>query len=236
MFQEIKRDFKQNYDSLVLQAVLAPVGFIFGFGLLMIIMVTDETATSWFPLGTTMALGLSIMFPLVFGFGYHQQFMLALSMGQTRKGFMTAYALRQLVGTTLAYLLVLGLYHVETAACTRLFPQLENEISFLFLTRWWVPALIPVLVLVGMFVGSIYSRFGRNGWFIFYFLWSGGCILAPRVLEVEPGAADGFSLAVLSVGRFLSRVPGGAWAVLAAMLVLGMLVTVLQIGRKQLVH
>ena len=68
----------------------------FGTLIMSIVFWTDETETSWICVGTLIALVVMIFFAVLNFLSYHQEFMLALSMGQTRRDFLITYALCQM--------------------------------------------------------------------------------------------------------------------------------------------
>lgn len=226
MVNQLFRDWKFHKNQFLTLLVAFPLSFLFGGGLLVLIMVLDGETDTYICLGTMLCVFSLFLFTVINGITYHQEFTLALSMGQTRRRFMASYALRKLVWLAAAYVMILLLYQLELAAYRLIFPHSENEMDLVFLWDWRVilPSIVTLLI-ANMFIGSVYSRFGKTGGLVLYFVWMAGCLGLPRLLhEGSPVVA------------FILSVPVSAWiatgiAVLAAMLAF----TICQ-GRKQMVR
>lgn len=172
MLKRFFKGLKLHMQVPLTRLVVVLVSFAMGLSLLLFILLLDE-GESWFPMGSLMALA-GILFTAALGYlSYPQQFMLALSMGRTRKQFMLSYALKELLWTTLAYGLVLLLSWLESANRLILFPEAKPAISLLpILTDFRVIiTAIPALVLLEMFCGALYSRFGKPVNVVIYILW-----------------------------------------------------------------
>lgn len=166
------KELKLNIQVLLTRLVVVLVSFAMGLSLLFLILFLDK-GESWFPMGSLMALA-GILITTAAGYlSYPQQFMLALSMGQTRKQYMIRYAIESLLWVTLSYGLLLLLSWLESRNRMFLFPQAELGVSLLpILTDWPVIlTAIPALVLLEMFYGTLYSRFGKTFNIVVYVLW-----------------------------------------------------------------
>lgn len=226
MLNQIFREWKLNRDNFLILLLSLPFCSLTGIGLIKLIMFLDEEVTTYFCMGTIMCIIVMVSIIVLYGIGYRQVFSLALSMGQTRKDFMTSYAVRNLVYLAVAYVEILLLHHLELAVYSVIFPTIENEIAFSFLTDWRVilPSIAALLIL-NMFVGSIYSRFGKTGGLVLYILWLGSCLALPRVLhEGSPVVA------------FVLSVPVAAWIGIGIAALVAMLAFILYQGRRQMVH
>lgn len=226
MLNRIFRNWKLNKDEILTLLLALPIACLIGVGMNPLIMMLDEEINTYFCMGTILCLLVVIIFTVVTGYTYHQEFMLALSMGQTRKAFMAICAVRKLVFLAISYVVILLLYRLELAAYSVIFPLLENEFAFDFLTDWRIilPA-IPSLLIVSMFIGSIYSRFGKTGGMVMYFAFLAACLGLPRLLhEGSPVLA------------FVLAIPTSAWIAAAIAVAAAMLIFVLFQGRKQMVR
>ena len=228
MLKQFCKDMKLGYSAQVLCLSATVLAFLAGFAVVCIIMVADTTSTTWFCMGTLFALIMLPFASVLAGIGYRHDFALALSMGRTRKEFMFSYALRHLISIVASYLLILALYHIEVAACGALFPTKPCEIYFTFLTEWWFLLLIPLLVIFSMFIGALYSRFGKRFMVILYFLWLFGCFVLPHLVPDEHTESSLFVLLV-------SVLPL-TWLLLGTVAAVAMVIAVLHLGRKQMVH
>ena len=158
MLKRFFKGLKLHMQVPLTRLVVVLVSFAMGLSLLLFILLLDE-GESWFPMGSLMALA-GILFTAALGYlSYPQQFMLALSMGRTRKQFMISYALEELLWLTLSYGLVLLLSWLESRYRLILFPQSELGASLLHILTDFrvILTAIPVLVLLEMFCGSLYS-------------------------------------------------------------------------------
>lgn len=212
--------------------------FLVGFAILCTIMKLDETAVSWGPLGTIFALLGLIVFAVISFLSYHQDFMLALSMGRTRREFMVTYALEQLIWTLLAYACLLCLALLERGLYTVMFPWAYEDFNiFPYLTDWRiVAASILALILIPMFLGALYSRFGKTFGIILYFVWIGACLLLPRMVnhfeELEIAKQPGVGAMIDWIGA----IPFTGWCVLGLVAAAAMLITTVHLGMKQQVR
>ena len=227
MIKQFCKDMKLGSTSLGLCAFTVVMSYLAGLILTLIICNTTDAET-WFCMGTLIAMLLSVIFICLSGTGYHSEFMLALSMGRTRKEFMGSYALRQILSIGVCYLLIQVLYRVEMAVYPLLFPGLSNEVEFTFVTSWWLPLFIPLLMMLSMFVGALYSRFGKKWMGVLWVIWMACCFGLPRLIPDDPETSPVF--------MFLMNIPGGIWLALGIAAFLGLLITVLHLGRKQYVH
>ena len=227
MLKQFYKDMKLGSTSLALCLFVTILSYLMGFGFVCLICNTAD-AESWFCMGTMITLILLVIFIIMSGIGYHSEFMLALSMGRTRKEFMGSYALRQILSIGVCYLLIQVLYRVEMAVYPLLFPGLSNEVEFTFVTSWWLPLFIPLLMMLSMFVGALYSRFGKKWMGVLWVIWMACCFVLPRLIPDDPETSPVF--------MFLFNLPGGIWMAAAVIAFLGLLITVLHLGRKQYVH
>lgn len=224
MFHQLILDLKL-YKWRVLTLIWCLLGtFFFGFLLHTGIMLTLEDPEGWICMGTFVGLGVLVIWGICSVIWFPQELMLALSMGRTRREFIGAYALRILLELAGSYLILLVLYLLELSVNTRLYPQYPCEISFTALTDWRyvLPGILCITVL-GLFLGSIYSRFRKAAGTVYYFLWIGTTLLLPRMLRAEEAI------------RFSAAVPPAVWICAGTALVLGMLATVICLGKKQMV-
>ena len=227
MIKQFCKDMKLGSTSLALCLFVTILSYLMGFGFVCLICNAAD-AEIWLCMGTMITQILLVIFIIMSGIGYHSEFMLALSMGRTRKEFMGSYALRQILSIGVCYLLIQVLYRVEMAVYPLLFPGLSNEVEFTFVTSWWLPLFIPLLMMLSMFVGALYSRFGKKWMGVLWVIWMACCFGLPRLIPDEPQESHLF--------QFLTHIPGGIWLALGVVAFLGMTVTVLHLGRKQYVH
>lgn len=231
MLKQLKMDIKLHKSLLIVPLVLMVVTVMMGFGLCALIMFTTEDPGSWFPMGTVTGLFCLLTEGIIFGFTMAQEFSLALSMGRTRKEFLAAYAMRTLLWQGLSYGLLLALSQLEIGLGNILYknwPMEELDAGFLFDLRL-IAGVLAGGNLLTLFLGSLYSYFGKKVLIPLWFLWLAGCFMMPNVASAEPGDRG------YAVKLALLAVPGAAWAVLGLAVAAAMAATVVCLGKKQMV-
>ena len=228
MLNQFLLDIKLHKKDYLLPLIVIPACFLFGFGLCCLVMFTVEDPGTWATFGTFLA-WISMFFFAVMNFAkYQQEFMLALSMGRTRGAFLVSYALRMLLEMIIGYSLVLVLYQLELAVGNKLYAPRPMELGFEFVADWRMIAIVlPASVIVAMFIGELYSWFGKKVLAVLWVIWMVFCLIGPRLMETE-GNAD-------VVAKFLQAVPGWGWIVTGVVAALAMVATVIGLGKKQMV-
>lgn len=228
MLNQFLLDIKLHKKDYLLPLIMIPACFLFGFGLCCLVMFTVEDPGSWITCGTFVAF-IALFFTVVMSFAkFQQEFMLALSMGRTRGAFLVSYALRTLLELMLGYGLILVLYRLELAVGNKLFAPWPLDGDPTFLMDWRMIAIgLPALVIVAMFIGELYSWFGKKVLAVLWVIWMVLCLVGPRLMETE-GNAD-------VVAKFLQAVPGWGWIVTGVVAALAMVATVIGLGKKQMV-
>jgi len=234
MLKQIWKDFRLNLNSLWILLAAVAGGTAVGIVMVCIIMHVDSDPGSWFCMGTVFGCLIGIVFQLIYGaFGYSTEFQLALAMGVIRRDFMVSYFVRSLINSLLVLLLAALIYQLEVHLYTALFPQYGNDADFSFL---FTPKVLliaaPAMSLVPMFLGSLYSRYGKKGMAVFYVVWLFCCFVLPRMFH------DEFSNGVLDQVAFHLRqvilmVPGTVWAGLGVAAAAAMVTATVIFGRTQ---
>ena len=236
MLAQFKKDLRLHGTAVPALLGIQLGAFVLGVVMVLVIMHTEEDPGAWFCMGTLIA-GLVLVGGGLFltAFGYPQEFMLALSMGRTRKAFMLSYYLRMLMLLAAGCLLVVLLHRVELLLYGWMFPLYGNEIYFSFLTdlRLLLPLIFGLPVL-SMFMGSLYGKYGKKGLFVFYFLWLFCCFILPRMFDEQPGEGvlDQVTVRFLQVVQI---VPVGAWIGFGAVSLAVMAVVTVKFGMEQMV-
>lgn len=235
MLRQLILDLKLHKGRYLIPVLVLPLCFLFGFGLLYIIMHTTD-ADTWFCLGTSLTLITLIFCAVILGLYYRSEFMLALSMGRTRGAFMASYAIRTLLWVVSGVAVVIALYRVELTLGGKLFPAYPLEGDPAFLTDWgFVSVLTLCVMLLNMFIGALYSYFGKKALIPLYFIWIAGCIMGPRLSHPEDNT-DFLSQTALRLQSFVQTVPDAVWIALGVALLTAMMVTVISLGKKQMVR
>lgn len=212
--------------------------FLIGFAIICAILKLDETAVSWGPTGTLFALLGFMIYAAISFLSYHQDFMLALSMGRTRREFMVTYALEQLIWLLLTYVCLLCMALLERGLYSVMFPWAYEDFNIIpYLTDWRiVAASIFALILIPMFMGALYSRFGKTFGVILYFVWIGSCIMLPRLVTHFEELELSHLPMIGAIISWIGAISVTGWFVLGFVAAAAMLVTIVHLGMKQRVR
>lgn len=239
MRKEIVRDWKLNWNALLIQ--LIAMTMVFALGVLMVsIIVTVELNkeaddVTWFCMGTLLTLVSTGLILMVIGaMGYVNEFNLHLSMGGTRKSFLVCFALRYLVMLAVSYALIRLAYVAEQGIYYLLFPGVPNDADFTFLKSPYIPMAILPLVVIIMFLGSFRAKFGNKGLFLFWMIYFFCTLLLPRMFSAPDGSVLGN--VAFSLVQLLRSVPTGAWIGFGALSLAAMAAACVCFGMKQSVQ
>lgn len=236
MLSQFIKAMKVTRSSFLGMLLIIPVTFLVGVIMVFVLMYADTSADSWFCMGTLISLIFIGMGSLFFGMFYRTEFMVALSMGRTRREFMTVYFVRRLLCYLCAYGLLLGCYLLEQWIYTLAFPQYGNELAFDFLLNWKLAAVVILaLTVLNLFVGEFYSRFGKKFLIGLYAVWMLLCVLGPRMIPDVDHTGTATVLAQ-SIAAWAVSVPTSLWVVTGLCVLAAMLVGSICSGRKEMVH
>ncbi len=228
MFKQFILDLKLHKKDYLLPLCMIPGCFLLGFGGCCIIMFAVGDVGGWITCGAYAAF-VSLLVYTVMNFAkYHQEFMLSLSMGRTRGAFMLSYALRTLLEMFAAYGLVLVLSRLEVAVGNKLFAPAPLEAGADFLLDWRMIAFFsPAMVIFAMFIGALYTRFGKKVLAVMWFVYMAICLIGPRLAEASGTLGK--------VVKFLSNVPTWGWITAGVAGLAAMVATTIGLGKKQMV-
>lgn len=223
MLKQLKMDLKLYKNDIWGALVIITVAFLVGFSVVAAVMLLSADPESWITMGTFFALMGMMLYFIAYYMKYYQRFMLTLSMGGTRTSFLFSYAVRSLLNMALCYGMVLLLYRVELAVGTKLFAPWPLEIDPTFLLDWRIiTGVLCGTVILSMFIGTLYSYFGKKVLVPLWFAWMAVCLGGPRLSH------EGYEW----IWKLL---PGAAWAGLGIGVVVAMIATILILGKKQMV-
>lgn len=222
-----------NFQRRELGSLLLCLLFGFLFGLLLMGIILAVDGGSWVPIGTILALGCLVLFTIVCYVQFNQQFMLALSMGRTRKEFLLFFGIRHTLWALIALLLLPVLELAEKGIYALLFPDAWCELLFSDFLPWhWLLPAAPFLALVTMFLGSLYSRYGKRFNVVLYIVWMSTCILLPQAIN----HIDRLPLPVARFFDLLFALPPAFWLTLSVAAIAAMVLTTIHLGKKQAVR
>lgn len=228
MFKQFLMDLKLHKKDYLLPLCLIPGCFLVGFGGCCIIMFAVGEVGGWITCGTYAAFVSMFVYVVMNSAKYHQEFMLSLSMGRTRGAFLFSYAMRTLLEMLLVYGLILGLSRLEILVGNKLFAPWPLEGSPDFLLDWRMIVFFPAaMVILAMFIGALYTRFGKKVLAAMWFVNMAICLIGPRLAEASGTLGK--------VVKLLSNVPGWGWIMAGAAGLAAMAVTTVGLGKKQMV-
>lgn len=230
MVKQLISDFKIHKKSHLLSFLVLPGSFLAGLVLLVILMGVPDGPDSWVCFGTMIAMIMTAICTIMLYMYYHQELMLALSMGRTRREFILSYTVRKFLWLVAAYVLLLAFGRLEMALYTAWYPQYECLVSFDFLLKWQV--VLPVLVLLTLLnvcIGALYSRIGKKFGIVVSFIWAALCMLATRLIPDDGHEAEG-------TAQFPSAVPLWLLVGIGVAAAAVMVVVIVRLGRKQMVR
>ena len=237
MIKQFIDNFKLRKHTLIILLTCLLVFFLMGFTIIYLILKFDHTAVSWFPLGTILAILGIVIFAIISFIWYYPDFMLALSMGKTRRHFMITYATEQFIKLLIAYIVLLLLALLEEAIYPILFPDAYEKFNLLsYLTDWRI--IIPTLLsltIITMFFGALYSRFGRAFGITLYVLSMLTCLLMPRQISYYETLNVSSPVGNYKiVNMFLSLSPI-YWMIFGFTVATIMIIITIRLGLKQMV-
>ncbi len=233
MNKRLKTVLKLHGDSVIGYLVAESVFGLVGVVISMLVIFSEEAATAWISGASLMALvGLTFTSLLSVAAVYRQEFVRALSMGRTRKEFMSYYALCTIVRTLLGYALVLVIYAVERSIYPRIFSLPESAEMTHFWVNWpFVLVYIISMAVVSMFIGTLISRFGKKCAVALYFLWVGLCMNTSRIIEMVEAAQTGSGPLA-----WAPTVPVVVWISVGSAALAAMAYGIVHMGMKQMVR
>lgn len=222
-------DFLRVYKITPIVALISlPCCFLLGILITGLICWADTEVINWNTLGSLFYIFIIVCILYFSCQEYSRDITLALSFGYTRREYLTFLAITRLLLIGIAYIVLIPTSWLESVLYPLLFPQLQQVSSLIpTLTDWRVAAIsIPALVIVPMFFGALYARFGKPMGMILYFLWIGCFMLIPRLAE---GWDTGLPL-------WLLLIPPVVWCLLGIAVLAVMAVVTVQLGMKQSVR
>lgn len=218
MRKRFLKGLKLHTQTPTFLAITVTAGFLFGFAFNVVFMLLSED--EWFPMGSVGAMAGMIGFLVITYLNYPGEFMLSISMGQTRKEFLVCHALERLLWITLTYGWVLLLTWLERALCRLVITEATELFDLLpILTDFRVIlTAVPVLALMEMFFGALYACFGKPVNVVIYILWMAIAMSTTKWIHLIPK---------------LVQLPAALWITLSLAVSAAMVLTVVILGRKQ---
>lgn len=238
MIKQFIDNFMIRKHTLIILLTCLLGFFLMGFTIVYLILRLDNTAVSWIPSGTLFAILGIVTYAIISFVWYYQDFMLALSMGKTRRHFMITYAIEQFIKLLLAYGGLLLLALLERAIYPILFSHAYEKFNLLpYLTDWRIsiPAILG-LTIVTMFFGALYSRFGKTFGITLYALSMLTCLLVPRLVSYFENLYVSSQTGDYNLLDKISTIPLICWGILGFSAVAAMIITIIHLGLKQMVR
>lgn len=184
---------KALMDQIKLQRDIYIIGlgttiglFVLGTILHEVIWRLDAANTEVVCMGSMMS-AMGILVALVFGVAPHlvNGYNSAISLGRTRKGFFPAYTLSVFVTALALEAVVLCLHFLERLRLRLMYPGLGIDDPMANVLNWDILLVVALLgTTLGVFIGSVITKFGKIALWIFWLLWAAVCIGSPRAVEL----------------------------------------------------
>lgn len=237
MIKRISDIWKLNLSELYIM-----LGTVLGCGILGMIMTfiivrLDDTVTSYAPLGSFMAVLLSLLFGLLVGiFTYGNLFNTAVAFGCTRKEFIVANGIVSLINTVIDVVLVAVIYLIENAVGKILYPgmECENLMQNLWDYRIIFLAVVLFLPLLRMFFGALILKFQTKAFWGIWALWMLFCIGGPGLSRHMENNPDSFvTVLIHNVMEFMTHMSGVAATASLLVIAVVLLTVATALLRKQ---
>lgn len=224
-----------HYKSyLIGGAAVTALSFLVGFILMWFLMITDEECTKFAELGSMFTLISMVLFSGFYCDSYFADKRMALSMGQTRKAFLTEQAVRNLVLILLTGAIVWILQSVELGLVKWQNPGLEGIAIFVPLDNLLI--VLVCFAVLAMLFGELSCHLGR--WAEVAVTLSGLLILkAVTSMMIDTVPKEGGSAA--NVFRYLganTSVSAPLWVALYAAILTAIMAAVILLNRKSSVN
>lgn len=140
MWKSIKQELRVQRGVLIWEPAVTGIAWFFGVIIMLAIQWFDGEATSYFCLGTILALLVGAMVAIIIGVTVvYQGFDDAVHMGKTRKRFLPSAAILIFIGALEVFVITAILSRAEFALYGALFPNMEWEAGpEAFLTPAWI--------------------------------------------------------------------------------------------------
>lgn len=237
MLLSIKQQFKLQWDNLWQFALIMVGMFVVGF-LIVSVLVAVGIADTTVTLASLFAvLGLAFWF-----FGVGAQMSLGLThgiiMSRTRKSFLVAHYVVNLVYTVLQCALMFVLFQLDRILLKTFFSQLELEVDFSIYFGFKLLLIVIVSgVIVASFLGAMLTRYGKTAFWVLWSIWMFVFLVLPRASEAaaESGDATILGMIAIRVVEFFTSIPLSSWKVIGAVALVGCLIGNFLMVRKQAV-
>ena len=206
-----------NRKAVLIMLAFQAGFFAFGVGLVLFINRFLNDEPSYGCVGSMMA-AIGVFAGVAAGGTGSTRFRLAVMMGQSRRSFLLWDTLATACRAAVGWLAAWGLYHLEIALYTALYPGFVNEMSLMPFFIW--PALGAVVLgvcVLDLAIGAIQVRFGNK---VFLALWLILCFSPMVVGRAVDMAQSGQATLLARLGESILAVAGaltpGQWALAGA--------------------
>lgn len=140
MWKSIKQELRVQRSVLIWEPAIAGIGWMVGVIIMLMMQWFDKETTSYFCLGTIIALMVGAMVAIIIGVTVvYQGFDDAVHMGKTRKRFLPSAAILIFIGALETFVTSMILDRVEIGLYGALFPNMKWEAGpEAFLTPAWI--------------------------------------------------------------------------------------------------
>ena len=210
-----------NRDGPLVMLAFQAGFFLFGAAMVLMVNRFFNDEPSYGCMGSIMA-GIGVFAGIVAKGTGSARFRLAVMMGQSRRSFLLWDTLATACRAAAGWLVAWGLYHLEIALYTALYPGFVNELSLMPFFTW--PAFGAVVLgvcVLDLAIGAIQVRFGNKA---FAVVWIILCFSPMVVGRAVAGAKGGQTTLLSRLGEVILAVAGaltpGQWVIAGVALLL----------------
>lgn len=193
MGKMIKKQFGVQWKDWSHLILLILGIWILGVVLHYVIVRVDDTVTTYFSMGTLMAMigavfAAGIMGLIQIGFYFNME----ISMGCTRKGYFISYYITALVFEIFYLGIIVLLNLAERVLEKHIYTGLKSEVDFLpYILKWGLLAAAAVCVISG-FCGTLLLKYGKKAFWVLWCIWMFGCLVLPKIRRISEDAPNSF--------------------------------------------
>ncbi len=193
MWKTVKKQFWIQWRDWSWLTPMILGEWIFGLVLHYIMVRMDASITTYFPMGTTVAvIGAVISTGLMGVLQIGIYFNMEISMGCTRKEYFVSYYITSLVLEIFRMGMIILLNLAERRLQRLIYTNMESEVDFLPQILKWGFIVVIALCFLSGFCGTLLLRYGKKAFWVLWCVWMFGCLVLPRIPYIVEDAPNSF--------------------------------------------
>ncbi len=204
----ITKVMKLRLPELVGILIIQCIAFLVGTVILHVVMHFDPSES--FEIATLLAAMIVVFVGVAMGMVYYERnFNLAISMGVTRKDYITGYILSTIMIEGIAVIVLYIMHWIEKFEIRLFYSASAQEVGIeKVLDGKYVLPIIILFIGITVLFGALAMRFGKKIYVIIYFLWIMMCILPGRLSDAyEEGRTTIFTQIADAISNIFRQIP-----------------------------